>query len=549
MIRNFFLTALILFSFFVKSQKLINIGTNVNSPYNELSPVISPDGSQLYFHREGHPQNGNQQKYSLDIWLSSKSGDTWMPAYRLNTPFNNVVINNLYSVSTDGNTMVTNWTEEDETTTTNMGFGIITKSEDGWSAPKKLAIQGFEKMCKGRYQHGYLSVDGKTFLMSFSEKKKSKVDDIYVSFMNKQGQWSSPMNLGDEINTDSTETIPFLAPDGATLYFSSNRAGGYGSNDIWVSKRLDKTWQKWSKPKNMGSIINSRNYEGWFTLSATSDMAYMVSNNASLGKNDLVQVNLNDLEQPIDPNKPSDLTNNNDGNKPGSKTGTVGTGDNSEKDPSLLAEPVVVLSGKIIDPNTNKVPTGAKVIFEDLDTGQEIGISNADPKTGEYKLVLPYGRKYGIIPIADGFIGAGKNLDLTQKGAYVEIKDKNLNMIPAAEGSKLTLSNLFFEFGKTDINEKSYTELRRIIDFMKANPSVTVEISGHTDNIGTDEINYKISQGRADAVKKYLISEGKISFERITAKGYGKTKPVADNSTEEGQAANRRVEFLILKAE
>ena len=208
-----------------------------------------------------------------------------------------------------------------------------------------------------------------------------------------------------------------------------------------------------------------------------------------------------------------------------------------------------MLSGKLIDAKTQKVPNNAKVIYEDLSNGQELGVATPDPNTGIYKIVLPYGKKYGIIPVADGYAGSGKNIDLSKNkdGKYLEINDINLSMIPAESGQKLTLNNIFFEFGKTNLQEESFTELNRLVEFLNNNKAMQIEISGHTDSIGSDEANNRISQGRADAVSNYLTIFGKIPSSRIITKGYGKTRPIATNDTEEGQQANRRVEFLILK--
>jgi OmpA-OmpF porin, OOP family len=529
----------------VFSQKTENLGNAINTVYNEFSPVISPDGKTLYFLREGHPQNRSKEKYSCDVWSATQNAGQWQGASHLQSPFNLNVSNSIYSISPDGNTIITNWQEESASLSMTKGFGIIKKVNNGWGKAEKLNIPKFEKLCKGKYQFGTLSADGKTFLMSFSQSKNSVEDDIYVSFLGKNGEWSAPMNLGDDINTNATECIPFLAPDGFTIYFSSNREGGLGSNDIYVSKRMDRTWQKWSTPKNMGSVINTEDYDGYFSLSAVDDFAYFVTRKATMGKSDIVRIMLSDLEKT---NK-KDSTAVTDIAKVITLpvAGALGGADDKNSNKNTNADPVVLLSGKVFDTKTNKVPMDAKVIYEDISTGQELGVATPDPITGIYKIVLPYGRKYGVVPISDGFVGQGLNIDLSKKGKYLEINGKDLRLVPAESGQKLTLNNIFFEFAKTNLQEESYSELNRLIDFLNINKNMVVEISGHTDSIGSDEVNNKISQGRADAVKAYLLTTGKIPSARIVTKGYGKTQPVASNETEEGQQANRRVEFLILK--
>jgi OmpA-OmpF porin, OOP family len=551
MLKYFAVLLFVLNAFLISfGQKVENLGGSINTNYNEFSPVIAPDGKTLYFLREGHPQNRSKEKYSCDVWSANKNGTAWAPANHLQMPFNNNTINSIYSISPDGNTIITNWVEETANLSLTKGFGIIKKIDNGWGRAEKLEIPKFEKMCKGRFQFGSLSADGKTFLMSFSDSKNGVVDDIYVSFLDKTGNWSEPMNLGNDINTDFTECIPFLAPDGYTLYFSSNREGGLGSNDIYFSKRMDRSWRKWSKPKNMGAVVNSEDYDGYFTLSAIDDYAYLVTRKASLGKSDIVRVKLSDLENgnENDPKKEKVISVPIAGAIGGAddKNGKNGSGNNNLPSSS---DPVVLLSGKVFDAKTKQVPINAKVIYEDLTTGQELGVATPDPNTGDYKIVLPYGKNYGITPIADGFIGNSLGLDLSknQSKKYLEIGGKDLILIPAESGQKLTLNNIFFEFAKTNLQEESFPELNRLIEFLNNNKAMQIEISGHTDSIGSDEVNIKVSQGRADAVKNYLTNTGKIPTARIVTKGYGKTRPVATNETEEGQQANRRVEFLILK--
>jgi OmpA-OmpF porin, OOP family len=548
--------------FFVKawSQTPENLGASINTTYNEFSPVIAPDGKMLYFLREGHPQNRSKEKYSCDVWSSTYNGGRWNNAIHLQSPFNSNISNSIYSISPDGNTIICNWQDDSPSLSQTKGFGIIKKTETGWARAVKLEIPKFEKMCKGRFQYGSLAADGKTFLMSFSTNKKSIEDDIYISFLGKDGSWSQPISLGDDINTNATESIPFLAPDGYTLYFSSDRPGGQGSNDIYVSQRLDRSFQKWSKPRNLGAHVNTSEYDGYFSLSAVDEYAYFVTRKGSFGKSDIVRMKLSDIqgkkEEPVT-TKPEIADNTNPTKTNPSKPTPVsegggaigGAADASISKEVSQADPVVLLSGKITDAKTQKTPAGAQVIYEDLATGQELGVATPDPLTGIYKIVLPYGKKYGVTAIGTGYVGSGINIDLSQvkNGKYLELTGKDLSMIPAESGQKITLNNIFFEFGKANLEPESYSELNRLIEFLNSNKSIQVEVSGHTDSIGSDETNNRLSLGRADAVKTYLLDKGKLPPNRIVTRGYGKTRPIASNDTEAGQQANRRVEFLILK--
>jgi outer membrane protein OmpA-like peptidoglycan-associated protein len=195
---------------------------------------------------------------------------------------------------------------------------------------------------------------------------------------------------------------------------------------------------------------------------------------------------------------------------------------------------------------TGVVPGGASVAYEDLKTGKIIGQATPDPSTGQYKLVLPYGINYGITAKADGFLPSSLHLDLSQiRGRYLELDDRDLTMVPIAKGSTMTVNNLFFELNKATLTPESDPELKRMVQVMQDNPSLRIEISGHTDNTGTDLINDRLSQARADAVQAYLLAAG-VAQTRIQSKGYGSKKPKVSNETEEGRSQNRRVEFAIL---
>lgn len=507
-------------------SQLENLGKTVNTEYNEIAPIISPDGKTIYFSRVSHPQNTNGAKGSQDIWFSELRNDKWSQARRLPSPINKEVYNSLYSITPDGNTLLIKGAYKNGVYETR-GFSTSKKTARGWSAPNKIDIPGYAKTSKGQFDCGFLSNDGKVLVMSFSEKKNSKVDNLYVSFKQKNGTWSKPEDLGKEINTEEfTETTPFLAPDGVTLYFSSDRKGGQGSNDIYYSKRIDKSWKRWSRPVNLGSSINTDGYDAYYTISALGDYAYMVSFKDTEGKGDIVRYNLQPKPTP---------------------------GDTAKAPVAALpvAAPVALISGKVIDSKTGK-PVEATIIYEDMEDGEEVGTATTNPTTGEYKIVLPKGKKYSMRAVAQNFIAEGEMVDLTDSTAdgrsktYTEISNKSLKLIPIEEGQIVRLNNIFFATGKSDLRSESFPELNRIAITMTENKTLSIELGGHTDNTGSNELNLKLSQDRADSVREYLISKG-IEPDRVASKGYGETVPVAKNDTPEGQQKNRRVEFRILK--
>lgn len=507
-----------------------NLGNLVNSEYNEINPMISPDGKTLYFARISHPNNTHGTKGSQDIWYARLDTLTnkWGPAQRMGQPLNKDEYNCAYSITPDGNTMLIKG-QYDKGNYETRGFSISKRTAAGWAAPQKIDIPGYVNMSKGQFDCGFMSADGKVLLMAFSEKKNSKEDDLYVIFRQKDGSWTKPMNLGPEVNTKFTETTPFLAPDGATLYFSSDREGGLGSNDIYVCKRVDKTWKHWSKPVNLGPKVNTDGYDAYYTLAASGDYAYLTTFKNTLGKGDIVRVKLSDGSSTDQPSKVGS------GDDVAGKTGADAT----------RPDPVALISGKVIDQITGK-PVEARIIYQTLPDGAEAGEATSDPLTGEYKIVLPYGQKYTMRAVAKDFIAEGDNIDLTKMRGYQEIKGKDLKLASIEPGHVVPLNNIFFDTGKSELRPESAPELDRLVITLNEFPKMTIEMRGHTDNTGSNEINNKLSQDRADAVREYFISKG-IEPDRIASKGFGETKPVATNDTDEGRQKNRRVEFVIVK--
>ncbi len=343
------------------------------------------------------------------------------------------------------------------------------------------------------------------------EREDSKGErDLYVSFMSPDSSWTEPLNLGNVVNTANDESAPFLAADDKTLYFSSNGFSGYGMSDIYASKRLDDTWTNWSDPENLGPEINSPLEDLFFNIPASSDYAYY-SRGVSDSNMDIFRVKL-----PI------------------------------QRGP----EPSVIVRGKIIDA-TNGKPMGAKIVYERLPDGRELGIAQSNPATGEYELRLPGGQLYGIRAEAPDRISENQNLDLRNITRDQVISDKDFTLDPiqvstVAENVTLVLNNIFFDFDQTTLKPESFPELNRIVSLMKEKTGMEIEIAGHADATGPEPYNLKLSEKRARSVVKYLITEG-VAENRISVLFYGEAKPIAPNSTVQGRQRNRRVEFKILK--
>jgi outer membrane protein OmpA-like peptidoglycan-associated protein len=480
-----------------------NLGPNVNSPYEEKTPLIAPDGQHLYFNREGDPGNtGSPDK--TDIWFSSLNPDgSWSKAENMGPPLNNAGPNALVSITPDNNTALIMNTYYRDGTQKGGGFSISTRTINGWSVPKDVIMKKFYG--NSNYETAFLSNDRKTILLTLERKDTYGGNDVYVSFFEPDGTWSEPRNLGKTINTFADELGPFLASDNVTMYYSTAGKPGFGSNDIFVTHRLDDTWTNWSEPQNLGPDINTPEWDGYYVLPASGDYSYLCSGANSSGRLDLFRIKLPKQAKP---------------------------------------NPVVLVKGKVLNAKT-KQPITADISYELLPEGKEGGLARSDPSTGDYKIVLPYGTSYGYHAQAEGYISINEHFDLTEKKDYIEIT-QDLYLVPIEVGESISLNNVFFLQSKPELLASSYPELDRLVKIMLAYPTMEIKLSGHTDNQGDPVKNQVLSEERVKEVKKYLVSKG-IQSERITGAGYGGSLPVASNETEETRKLNRRVEFTITK--
>lgn len=538
-IQNFILLAFFAFNLLMSSglsaqvathsvvSKIVleNLGPNVNSSAGEIHPVISADGKTLYFVRDGHNANYANQ----DVWYCQWTGTEWSPAIHPGEPLNfRGKSSGVSNVSTDNNQLLIRGAFEDGEYV-GPGLSVLEKNKKGeWKYPRKLEIVNYVKYSDmGDYNNSVLTPDGKHIIFAFSDRSNNGNHDLYVSHLVLRDKWHKPSSINDfaklvgkalNHNTwtepalikllsqhDYSEYAPFMAADGITLYYSSNQPGGYGDQDIWMTKRLDDSWRNWSTPVNLGPSINTNDWDAYYTIDARGEDAYMTSNANSYGQSDIVKVKLVSEMRP---------------------------------------NPVVLMSGKVFNAKT-KLPLSTSIEYEDLSDGKNMGVAVSNPLTGEYKVVLPYGKNYGMMAYAEKFISVSDNIDLTKVEGYREIT-RDLYLVPLEVGTTIRLNNIFFDFNKAVLRSESYPELDRLAGLMAQNAKMQIEIGGHTDNVGTDEANEKLSGDRAKSVVDYLISLG-VDSKRITYKGYGEQKPLGSNDTEEGKQLNRRVEFTIIK--
>ena len=473
----------------------VRLSDKVNSAdYSEVAPVISADGKTLFVDRKGTPEN-TFNKDQDDIWFSEldQNGE-WTQLKNIGPPLNNEGHNFVISISPDNNTVLVGNTYKEDGSALTQGVSISRKTSTGWEIPKALNIEGYYN--DNEYVSYFLAADNKTLLMSIENKDGFGEKDIYVSFVKDDGSWTKPLNLGSTVNNWGDESNPFLAADGTTLFYSTDGQPGYGGTDVFVTHRLDDTWLNWSKPLNLGKPINSPNWELGYFLTAKGDYAYLASGG--------------DIYKVVNPERP---------------------------------EPVVLISGKVFNKKT-KEPMSANIRYSDLTRNEELGNAISNPVTGEYKIVLPIGRIYSFLAEHEGFYSIAENIDVKTLADYKEI-NKDLYLTPIEKGQTIRLNNLFFEFNKSALKTESYAELDRLFTILKNNPEMKIEIGGHTDDVGSDEYNLNLSRERANAVITYLVGKG-TTADRLTAKGYGESKPEVPNTNDENRATNRRVEFRIL---
>lgn len=492
-----------------------NLGKGVNSPGEEVAPVISPDGKTLYFTRNKFKGNvGSPDRQ--DVWVSTLASASpgtpaqWGEAVNLGPPINNAGDNAVSSLSLDGRSMyLLNVYKPNG----DLMFGLSksTKTRAGWSTPTEckitnnysLAASVQDETAQAEFAIG---PEGNVIIMAVRRKDTEGDRDLYVSFLQPDKvTWSEPRTLGPTLNTADFESSPFLAADGRTLYFTSAGHPGFGDGDIFVSRRLDDTWTNWSEPENLGPAINTPEWDGYFTIPAAGDYAYLSSSANSLGEDDIFRLKLFAAIKP---------------------------------------DPVAIVSGQVFDALTKK-PIASEVVASLLPDSKTVSKAEYSPETGEYKLILATQKTYNLLAVKDGYFPVTEVLDLSKDKRFRDIR-RNLYLVPIESGQKITMREVLFDQSKFDLLPGSDVELNRMADMLKQYPDMDILVEGHTDNQGEWALNMKLSEDRVRVVKAYLIGQG-VDEGRIKTKAWGPSKPIASNETDERRRQNRRVEFTMLK--
>jgi outer membrane protein OmpA-like peptidoglycan-associated protein/tetratricopeptide (TPR) repeat protein len=511
-----------------------NIGGVINTNFHDYSPLISEDGETMIFtsNRTEDMVMRSGLNYE-DIYITRKTPSGWSTPQKISPEINIKYNDAAASLSPDGKILFLYYEE---------GNGDIytsTFTDGQWTKPIPLN----KNINHPNYWEtsACISSDGKKLYFTSNRPGGQGELDIYVSERDKNGEWGKAVNLGPTVNTLLNEDSPFIHHDGKTLFFSSDGHPSMGSNDIFKTELVDG---KWTKPENMGYPINSVEYDGFFTLSPDKKTGYFSAlRDDGKGSADIYKITF--LEPPPKPVitasvEPEPII------APPVEEPKV----EDYVDPIIQfhtdMEIVTVLKGKVID-ELSTAPLGAVITLVDNETGKVITKITSDALTGDFKIVIPHGGNYGVSTERKGYLFNSMNFNLPQFAEYQEI-DTHILMVKAEVGSKVILKNIFFDVGQSDIKNESMVELERIRDLLATNSFLKVQINGHTDNSGNDATNMALSLRRAEAVVNYLMSKG-IETTRLSAKGFGSQRPLVSNDDEtEGRAINRRTEIEIIEA-
>ena len=487
-----------------------NLGPAVNSADPEYYPCITADDATLIYTRRVKDPELIPWGMQEDFMVSHRDAQgAWQAAKPIPTVNTRQYNEGAGTLTPDGRFIVfTKCATEDGSYGGSLqGFGscdlfISRRIGDRWTPPENL---GPPVNSRNWETQPSMASDGRTlyFIRGTQAQDGIKSMDIYTTALQEDGTWSKPEKLGANVNTPYQEESVQIHPDGRTLYFSSNGHPGFGGLDIFVSRKEEDG--SWGKALNLGYPINTGADENSLLVSADGEVAYFASDReGGLGDLDLYSFELYPEARPL---------------------------------------AVSFIRGKVTD-RTNGQPVEADVQLYDLATGKLATGAYSDPRTGEFLVCIPAGRSYALNASSEGYLFFSQNYDVAT-GTPKEPYTLNVPLSPLTAGSVIALRNIFFNTASYDLLPASNAELEKLVQLLRTNTTLRIELGGHTDNVGADAANLTLSDQRAQAVRDFVIAQG-IDASRITAKGYGETKPVATNDTEEGRAQNRRTEVTVL---
>ena len=479
----------------------VNLGTKVNSELDEYLPSLTIDEDMLVLTVQIPKENPmGENKFQEDFYVSKKVNNVWEQKQQLAGKVNTENNEGAQSISSDGKFLYFSACNRKD------GFGecdiyYSEKTETGWSTAKNIG----QNINSGYWEaQPSISPDGNDLYFASNRPGGEGVTDIWVSKKDSLGNWNFPVNLGKNINTDLVEQFPFIHTDNQTLYFGSEGHTGMGGADLFYSRR-DSNWQ-WAKPVNLGYPINTEGNELSMIVNSKGEVAYFASDReGGLGKQDIYMFDLYGDARPV---------------------------------------PVTYLKGRVFDAET-KEPLSADFELIELENDKLVMSSISDSKNGEFIVCIPVNKNYALNISKNGYMFYSDNFSLSNINKPGKPYLKDIPLRKVKEGETVVLKNIFFKTNSYELLSESISELNKLINFMNYYPEMKIEVSGHTDNTGKIELNTKLSENRAKSVYDYLLKKN-ISAQRLEFKGYADTKPIASNTTTEGKSQNRRTEFKII---
>lgn len=482
----------------------INMGESVNTEFDDYMPSITAD-EEVLVTTVALPIDRSlpfttSQNIQEDFFISIKKDGVWSEAMNMGPPINTSGNEGAQTISSDGRIMLFTACHRPDRIGRSCDIYFSKRNNHGWDPPQNI---GKPINSEAWESQPSISSDGRSIYFTSGRPGGYGGKDLWKSELGKDGFWQDPVNLGPNVNTENDEVSPFIHPDNQTLYFSSNGHVGMGGYDIFMSKKDENG--EFLEPQNLGYPINTFKNEEYLIVNAKGDLAYFSSDRPGSRRKDIYYFELYPEARPI---------------------------------------PVAYVKGSIYDAASMEL-LSASIQLIDLEGSTTVAETTSNKNDGKYLVCLPTGRNYAFNVSKDGYLFHSenfslKNLDDPSKPYLIDI---GLNKIQA--GKSVVLRNIFFETDSYALKPESKTELEELVGYLNKNAGMKIEIGGHTDNVGSETHNQELSENRAKSVYEYLIAEG-IDKGRLKFKGYGLSKPIDTNDTEEGRANNRRTEFTIV---
>ena len=522
-----------------KQVERLNLDINTRS-YDEIAPIISRDEQTMFFTRQGYPiynktlvekgvdlsktlssdnyhrklseifssiagksiSDAATSSYNQDVWIAKTKNNLLDQVSHPGAPLNNAFPNSICALYNNENSavVINQFPKEGGIQS---GFSVCHKSKAGnWSDPQPITIKGVDKNIAPEVSLA-VAEEGEAIILSLDHQDAYGGNDLFVAFKTGENSFGKPIHLGPAVNSQSHEKAPFLSSDGRTMFFSSNRQNVMGGYDLFMVYRLDDSWTHWTAPKRFLAPINSSANEGFPCFNRTSGYLYFSSDRN--GSSDIFRVSIA---------------------------------------PPISEEVRVV--GNILD-NSNRKKQDATVLLRSKESG--IYQSTFVSTNGYYEIDVPMGKTFQILAQKPGYQSNRKTLNFKKSDIYFKEFHIDLALKPLEEGTTIDLNTIYFKKSTAVILPESFEELAYLGEILTQNESLVISIEGHTDNQGGKNSLQKLSQERAEIIKKHLITEGGVSKNRIIAEGFGSIRPLNDNSSEKLRQQNRRVEIKVVRIE